>query len=295
MAEKDLRQSPLFAQFLKEIGWKVENLGSSYAYIKTLPLLGSVIKIHRLRFPIPFEKIDTLAKKYRALFIKIEPKEEYSEKARGKLLKKGFQEENWAFTPTKTIIIDLKLPLEEILARFEKDTRYSIRLAERKEVQVKDSSDFSSFIKLFTETAKRKGFWTGSLAEMEKKWTIFSSHGEASLLLAYPKGSAKLVAGAMVFFVGKTAYYLHAASENSHRDLMAPYLIIWETIKLSKKRGCSELDLEGIEDKRIPSTRKWHGFSHFKRGFGYEVTYLGSFTKFYNPIIKLIFKIGSLV
>ena len=66
-----------------------------------------------------------------------------------------------------------------------------------------------------------------------------------------------------------------------------------EVKAIAKKRGIKIFDFEGIIDPRIKATRRWHGFTHFKRGFGgEEVTYLGSFIKFYNPVIKLIFSLN---
>jgi lipid II:glycine glycyltransferase (peptidoglycan interpeptide bridge formation enzyme) len=58
-------------------------------------------------------------------------------------------------------------------------------------------------------------------------------------------------------------------------------LLVWGAIKLGKKMNCLRLDFEGIADERFPMTKKWEGFSRFKRGFGgNEVKYIGSFKKF---------------
>lgn len=293
MDQKDLRQSSPFVEFIQKIGWVTEPIGKGEAFIKKLPL-GTVIKINRLNPPIPYTRIDQLAKKYKALFVKIEPNSFLDSKLEAELKKHGFEMDNWTFAPTKTILVNLKPSEEAILRSFEKDTRYSIRLAERKGVSIEESVDIEKFLKLFKETAKRKGFWTGSIQEIRLKYLSFLEAKKALLLFAFTPEEKTPIAAALTYFEGKNAYYYHAASLPKHREFMAPYLLVWETIKQAKRKGATTLDLEGTHDPRIPSTKNWKGFTHFKKGFGEEVTYVGSFSKFYNPVIRLIFKFGSL-
>src|SRR3989344_3113415 len=286
----DLHQSPLWAQYLEKLGWEAKEIKNSkfnpfdqlrvdpeqsrrikiqnYIYIKNLSFFGSILKAPKIDLPLPFSQIDIIAKEKKALFVKIEPNFPINntgnyKKIYASLKRNQYSQDKWALTNTKTIQIDLRLSEEELLKNMEKDTRYSIKASQRKGVKT--------------------------------KWEIFSKKTAATILFAYPpNNSERLLAAAMVFFWDNISYYLHAASSAQKRDFFAPYLILWETIKLSKKRGCETLDLEGISDNRIPYTKKWQGFSHFKRGFGgKEVTFIGSFTKYYNPLVKLIFKLGS--
>jgi lipid II:glycine glycyltransferase (peptidoglycan interpeptide bridge formation enzyme) len=294
----DPRQSKLWAEYLSKVGWKPIQIEKSsansktYAYVKKLPLLGSLIKIPRISKPIPFEKIDKIATKEKALFVKIEPATKLDSNLEEKLAITGYQRDNWATTPTKTIQIDLAKSEEELLSQMEKDTRYSIRFAERNGVIVKEASDFNLFTKLYLETGKRNKFWVGPEKDMKLRYDIFNKAGSASLLFAYK--NKELLAAALLLFWDSVACYYHAASSSKNRKLVAPYLILWESIKLAKRKGCKVFDLEGIHDPRIPSTKGWKGFTLFKKGFGgQEVEYVGSFTKFYNPLVKLIFKIGN--
>ena len=294
----DIRQSKLWVEYFSKVGWKPIQIEESsansktYAYVKKLLFLGSLIKIPRISKPIPFEKIDKIAAKEKALFVKIEPATKLDSKLEEKLTINGYKRDNWATTPTKTIQIDLTRSEEELLSQMEKDTRYSIRFAERNGVTVKEASDFNLFTKLYLETGKRNKFWIGPEKDMKLRYDIFKKAGSASLLFAYK--NKELLAAALLLFWDNVAYYYHAASSSKNRKLMAPYLVLWESIKLAKNKGCGVFDLEGIYDSRIPSTKNWRGFTLFKKGFGgQEVEYIGSFTKFYNPLVKLIFKIGS--
>jgi len=77
----------------------------------------------------------------------------------------------------------------------------------------------------------------------------------------------------------KTAYYYYAFTSKKGRKLLAQYELVWEAIKLAKKRGCKTFDLEGIYDPRFP-VKSWCGFSHFKKSFGgKEINYPGCFRK----------------
>lgn len=326
----DLRQTPEWAQFLASLNWKTEKIGSNYLYIRFLPLLGSIIKIPRSSWPLDLKKLDQIAKKYRTLFVKLEPKVEIEMKPpvtpdladkgstltthpilksknlatirveplkiKALLKKRGFQEENWTLTPSKTLVLDIKKSEADLLASFEKDTRYSINLASRKGIGVQKSTDFDTFYELYKQTSKRKGFWIGSKKEVNALYNAFSTLGKAELLVAYTSSSSTLLGGCLVFYEkeSKTAYYHLAASSEEKRELMAPYLLIWEAIRTAKKKGYQYFDFEGIYDPRYKDTRKWQGFTHFKKGFrGKEITYLGSVVKYYNPVLKLIHSLFS--
>ena len=66
----------------------------------------------------------------------------------------------------------------------EKDTRYNIRLAERKGVTVKETNNLEQFKQIFYETGKRKGFWIPK-KELEVVWSTFSKENSAFILTAF--------------------------------------------------------------------------------------------------------------
>jgi lipid II:glycine glycyltransferase (peptidoglycan interpeptide bridge formation enzyme) len=291
----DIRQSPLWASYLNDLGWTSEKLSEQQlVYIRKIPPFGSLIKILRISPPVDFQKIDGLAKKHGALFVKLEPELERGgpEKIDGTIQENGFHTDKWSLVPTKTIQIDLQKSEGELLKSLEKDTRYSIRLAQKNGITVKQTDDLPLFQELYRQTGKRQGFWIAE-KELQFLWQVFYPQKAATILTAFHNNEP--LAAVLLLFYDKTSYYYHAASLHKERKLMAPYLLVWESIRLAKKRGCTLFDFEGIYDPRIPSTKRWQGFSHFKRGFGgKEVTHPGSFIKFYNPILKFIFWVGGL-
>ena len=292
----DIRQSPYWSEFMKELGWGVEKIGKKdqkqFVFLKKIPLLGTVLKSPRIATPIPFTEIDELAQESKAAFAKIEPNHTSSDKSLfAALAQNSFLPERWSLHPTKTIIIDLRKGENELLANMEHDTRYSIRASQRRGVRVVKSSDLERFLKLYRQTAKRQRFWIAE-AELRLLWEIFSNEGKAFILIA--QWNKADIAGCLILHYDKKAYYYHAASIRHLGELFAPYLLVWEAMLKSKALKLKELDLEGIYDPRIPTTSKWRGFSHFKKGFrGEEVELAGSFVKTYNPLAKLLFKFGN--
>jgi len=326
----DIRQSNLWAKYLEELGWQTVELPPNFfVYLKKIPFLGATIKIPRAALPIPFKEIGRLASSKNAFFVKLEPSIETSESNVSSVLSllntNGYTNERWALNPLRTIQIDLTKSEEELFANLEKDTRYNVRLAGRRGVAVKQTNDLEAFKNLYFTTAKRKGFWPAK-KELETLWRIFSKNNAAHILTAFykneplastlllhitnkgylgakatqdariPKSSPQsghraqsdLLSEAKSF--SYAASYYHAASAEKYREVMAPYFLLWQAMRFLKRRGCTIFDLEGIADPRIPSTKKWKGFTLFKKGFGgREVEYLGSFTKYYKLWSKILF------
>lgn len=286
----DLRQSDLWADYMRTLGWKTEKIDGHYLYIYSLLFL-KFTKVPRFTKDLDLQKLDRFLKTKGALLTKLEP--DFSQKnISAKLAKADFKPDIWSLAPTKTIVIDLTPSEEELIRKMEKDTRYCVRSAEKKGVTVKENTNFEEFYILYQQTSKRGGFWIESKKNLAKRWEIFSEADKGKLFTAY-LGKEPL-ATAMVLYHEKTAYYLYAGSSKTKREFFAPYLLLWEIIKNSKKEGFKYLDLEGIYDPRIPSTKSWQGFSHFKKGFrGEELTSEGTFTKVYNPVVRLIFEFSN--
>lgn len=263
----DLRQSSQYTRYLKSLNWDHDKIGQNLVFIRRLPLLGSFLRIPRPISLVPFTKIDQLAKKYSAFAAKID------------------------YSPAKTLQIDLTPSLQQIKNQMKKDGRYGIRKAEKNNLKIQihpyPSPLISNFISLWHKNALRRGFWIPFGKEIKNLYEAFGK--EAYLLFA----NHKPLAGALIILHDQTAYYFHAASTKEGRRLSAPYLIIWEAIKLAKQKGCKVFDFEGIYDQRFP-IKSWKGFTHFKKSFGgKEVEYPGPKTKFYNPIFRLFSKLIS--
>ena len=259
-----------------------------------------MIKIQRPTVLPTVGEIDEIAKKHRALFVKLEPSFAKATEGLRPSLPHGLEPDNWSLSSTRTIHLDLTPSEEDIFAKFSKDARYSIRRSQRNGVKsdirqgffasAQNDGGLKKFYNLLKETGKRKKFWVAPFKDLQAKAEAFKD--KSALIFAYH--NSKLVAGALTLFHDQVAYYHHAASNLQGRKLLAPYLIVWEAIRQAKKKGCHTLDLEGIYDPRYKIYKRFRKIGIFKKKFGgREVEYPGSFIRYYNPIIKLIFKSTS--
>jgi len=286
----DIRQSQQYANHMRSLGWKVERVGKWNAFIKSFPFIGSFIKIQRIDNPIPWKEIEELQKKHRAFRMVIEP--DLNTKLEIRNLKLEIL--NSPFSPTKTIHIDLAPTEETIFKRFKESTRRAVRRAQKNKVTIEQSNNIEEFIRLKTRSMFPVGYFMGR--DIRKLWNAFRPKN-AKVLFAYKtvvmvsnrnekmSQSMKslyfnshyddtyhrsgLLGGILLLFHEQTAYYWHAAATPEGKKLFAPTLLVWEALKLSKKRGCKTFNFEGIYDERFPdSFKKWRGFTKFKKGFG---------------------------
>lgn len=182
--------------------------------------------------------------------------------------------------PSKTLILDLKKSEEELLKEMHQKTRYNIRLAEKKGVEIFPvgtdmiEAEFENFWELMRITKERDAFRIHEKKHYQKMLEI----GFVKLYLA--KKDEKILAAALVSFFGDTATYIHGASSDEDRNLMAPLLLQWEMIKAGKGRSCQYYDFYGIDEK------KWPGVTRFKKGFGgEELNFPGTFDLIFNNFV----------
>lgn len=179
--------------------------------------------------------------------------------------------------PNKTLITDLSKTEDDLMASMHKKTRYNIRLAEKSGVHVNLSPvDFDLVWNVFEETSKRDGF---SLHKKDyyKKMVNELSYDECNVFLATATFENQILAANIMIDFGGTRTYLHGASSNINRNVMAPYLLHWVLIKDAKEKGLRWYDWWGVCNKDN-KTHKWAGITRFKRGFGGEdVDYAGTY------------------
>lgn len=167
--------------------------------------------------------------------------------------------------PAHTLITNLSLTTDELLANMHEKTRYNIRLAEKKGVVIKiGSATIDEVWPVFEATASRDAF---RLHGKEYYRKMIES-GVAFLAIA--KHDDDILAANIMIDFGDTRTYLHGASSNVKRNLMAPYLLHWELMKDAQSRGIKFYDWWGVAPLDASSTHAWAGISRFKRGFGGE-------------------------
>jgi lipid II:glycine glycyltransferase (peptidoglycan interpeptide bridge formation enzyme) len=151
-----------------------------------------------------------------------------------------------------------------------KNTRYAIRLAEKKGVTIEVSEDISDVKLLYDlqlETSSRHGFVPFSLKYLEAQFRAFSQNHQIQLFKAKYQG--RLLAISFIIFYGEEAVYHYSGSSEESRTIPASYLLQWEVIKAAKERGMKRYNLWGVNQSGR-SDHRFAGVTLFKTGFGGE-------------------------
>jgi lipid II:glycine glycyltransferase (peptidoglycan interpeptide bridge formation enzyme) len=173
--------------------------------------------------------------------------------------------------PRVTQVLDLQPDLESVLAAMHQKTRYNIRLAEKKGVTVRwstDDDDLDIFLQLITSTYTRQGIRLHPTAYYRAMWQHLKKVEMVELGIAEIAG--RPLAANMVIWHDQTATYLHGGSSDQEKHLMAPYLLQWSTMQRAFTRGVTMYDFWGIAPNDNP-THQWAGVTRFKKGFGGRV------------------------
>ena len=263
----------------------------SYLYCPRGPLVKSLkLRIENLK--LLFKKIEEIAQRENSIFLRIDPAVQINQWTN--LEKFGFLKAKKEIQPKDTLILDITKSENELLSQMHYKTRYNLRLAERKGVKIRKTTNLKEidvFWNLLCETTKREKFKSHPKEYYKKQLEVLGKEGLIRLFLAQYKN--KVIAASLVSFFGKRATYLHGASLYQYRKVMAPHLLQWKAILEAKKQNCQFYDFWGI----APLGREdhpWSGITRFKKGFGgKEVHYLGAWDLVYQPFWYRIYNIAK--
>jgi peptidoglycan pentaglycine glycine transferase (the first glycine) len=267
-------------------------LGFSLAYIPKGPL-------GDLASPAGREllgEIDRVCRERRAIFLKVEPD---AWETAGQTPPDGFQPGLQEIQPRRTLLVDLSGDEAALLGRMKQKTRYNIRLAQKKGVQVHPSDDLNTFYSLMQVTGQRDRFGVHSLDYYRRAYELFHPSRACELLLADLDGEP--LGGLMVFAWGERAWYLYGASSDRRREAMPTYLLQWEAMRWARGQGCTSYDLWGVPDADEASLEAqfsqrsdglW-GVYRFKRGFGGQLLRSqGPWDRVYQPLGYALYRLG---
>lgn len=203
------------------------------------------------------------------------PKSEFQEiKLNYGTCNRNLRKANTNILPANTIVLDLTQKESDLLQRMKPKTRYNIKLALRKGVEVRSMGieGLKIWYDLYHETALRNGLFINDYLYFE---TMFASKMEGEdnevkvqLLVAY-YDSIPLSAMFLVLSSYR-ATYLYGASSSQMRNVMSTYALQWKAIEIAKANNCFEYDMFGIAPSPNPS-HPMYGLYKFKQGFGGEI------------------------
>lgn len=243
---------------------KVTAKRGTFLHVRHGPIFSSWQKKY---FDFLLKNLKSLAKKEKALFIRISPLKANSIENQSFLNNYGFHDAPiHRMDAEVTWVINLRQNEDTILANMRKTTRYLIKQAQKMGVEIiqkTDIKEIDKFLKLYKITSQRQHFVQHQ--GIREEFEIFSKDGEIILFEGFHQ--KKLLAAALIIFYKNQAIYHHSAS--IEQKIPVNYLLQWEAIKEAKRRNKLIYNMWGIADEKN-KRHPWRGLTTFKIGFGGE-------------------------
>lgn len=273
---------------------KAPGLPFSILYVPKGPLLD--YNDRSLRQQV-LAQLEDLARRERAIFIKIDPEvvkswglEEERPSPIGSQFTQELRERGWRFSPEQiqfrnTVELPLESSEEDLLMAMKSKTRYNIRLAKRKGIEIRAGgpADFDTIAAMYEKTAARDEFTIRPLDYYRDAWQTFYEAGIAHPLLADYKGEP--IAAIILIRFADRVIYMYGASTEKERNRMPNYRLQWEAIRWAKAQGAAVYDFWGAPDEFVESDPLW-GVWRFKKGFaGQVVRHIGAWDYPVRPLL----------
>jgi len=207
--------------------------------------------------------------------IGLEEDPDYWENPQAKLIVQHLERNGWNYSRQQiqfrnTFLLDLDSSEDILLSRMKQKTRYNIRLAQRKGVNVQklNVKELTKLYELYAITSSRDGFVIRPKDYYLNLWKNFMEEKMATALVA--EVDKEIVGGIILFHFHEKSYYFYGMSSENHREKMPNYLLQWEAIRISKKLGYRWYDLWGAPNILDKTDPMW-GVYKFKDGFGGRV------------------------
>lgn len=239
---------------------------------------------------------EKIFKKYNVIFVKLEPDVLASTSIE---LPKSFHKSSHPIFTKHNQVLDITRSVDNLTSSLHHKTRYNIRLAEKKGVEImimNNDEGYKIFERLYFETCARQRYRGHTKSYHKTIWSLL--HGAktdnslgTNIIVAFYEGTP--LAAYQLWSYKSKMYYVYGGSSTAHRETMAPNLLMWKSIEYAKNIGCTEFDMWGSLAKDYDPHDPWAGFTRFKSGYGTKfVEYAGSYDIIYMP---LPYKVYSLV
>ncbi|MBD8043133.1 peptidoglycan bridge formation glycyltransferase FemA/FemB family protein [Arthrobacter sp. Sa2BUA2] len=186
----------------------------------------------------------------------------------------GFRHSTNTILIPRTLILDLALSEDDLLAGMSKKHRQYIRKSGREDLEYRavTREEIPQCLAVYQQTAERAGF---GIHEDRYYQDIFENLGAGSPVYAAFKGS-DVVAFLWLSASGHTAFELYGGMTEEGERLRANYALKWLAIREMKERGIIRYDFNGLLND---------GVSRFKMGWAqHEDLLAGTWDKPLSPL-----------
>jgi hypothetical protein len=196
---------------------------------------------------------------------------------------------------SRTLIIDIRPPIDDLRKKFDQKWRNCLNKAERNNLEVVEGADerlFDDFTRLYREMLQRKKFQEpNDINEFRMIQRDLPPELKMRIFLCRSNGFNS--AGAICAVIGETGVYLFGATNDQGMANKGSYLLQWKAIQWMRNSGCKSYNLNGINPLKNP------GSYHFKAGLsgksGKDVYYLGVFDCYSGAINATLARIAESV
>jgi lipid II:glycine glycyltransferase (peptidoglycan interpeptide bridge formation enzyme) len=193
----------------------------------------------------------------------------------------------------RTLVMDLRPPLQEVRRDIKERWRSYLSRAERENFEVSEGCGddlFKSFIEIYGEMLNRKKFiQTNDINEFRSIQKELPDAFKMKIMLSRSNG--KITNGLICSGIGNTGVYLFGATSDAGLKNRGAYLLQWRMIEWLKKNERSYYDLNGINPKTNPGTYQ------FKTGLcgrnGKDVYFLGQFDAYPDELFRYLMHWGD--
>jgi lipid II:glycine glycyltransferase (peptidoglycan interpeptide bridge formation enzyme) len=236
------------------------------------------------------KNVRDIAQKQNAIFVKLEP--DISKADDGMQFSNLVISPKVAFYP-HTFKVDLTKSEDKLLESMHPKTRYNIKLSNRHGVEITETTNdkgFEIYLKLLLDSTKRQGFYLHTQKYHRDLWQILKKTDIPHIMLATYQG--QVLSAFMLFKLKDQLFYPYGASLDIHREVMAPTLLMWESIKLGQKLNCKTFDMWGCLSPDAKESDNGFGFHRFKQGFnGQAYEYVGTYDYVINPTLYRLYNL----
>lgn len=242
-------------------------------------------------------ELEKLKEKYKIFLLKFDPNVEYNERLEILYKDAGFKvlntnvDKDDLIQPLHDMILKIDdMSEDELMKSFSEKTRYNIRLAKRKGVEVyysRNEEDLKIFYELYKITAIRDKIGCRAYEYFE---TMLKAYDENHLRIYIAKHENDNLSAAIALNYGNELFYLYGASSNEKRNLMPNYLMQWEMIKWGLETKCKKYNFGGVLN-----LDPQNGLYKFKIGFCKKdgvTQYIGEIDKVYNNFMYMLYTKG---
>ena len=233
------------------------------------------------------DRVREVAEQEKCVFVRMRPQLLSTAENLQILQEMGFRKSPMHLAAEHTVMIDLRLSHEELLAGMRRQTRYEVRRAEKLGIEVLSGNSeeiFREFHGVQAETAQRQNFVPPSLKVLLAEREAFRN--KVKIYVARTSEGEKIAYG-LIIGDGLEADYYEAASTELNRKLPGAYALLWRVMRDLKAEGYQRFNLWGI----APAGQTHHryaGVTTFKTGFG------GKIVEFVPAHDLVISKVGYL-